>query len=91
MSPTEPWDLEALDALFRQTGATIDYLMPDFQNPTGRLMSDPRREELVWVCRRRGVTLIVDETLAEIVLESRRKLGLSRLSAMLMQSSQSAH
>jgi DNA-binding transcriptional MocR family regulator len=68
---TEPWDLEALDALFRQTGATIAYLMPDFQNPTGRLMSDPQREELVWICRRRGVTLIVDETLAEIVLETR--------------------
>src|SRR3712207_6084388 len=64
-----PLQLDALQALVTQTGARLAYLMPDFQNPTGRLMRDAQREELVLLCRRHGITLIVDETLAEIALE----------------------
>lgn len=64
-----PWQLDALQALLTQTGARFAYLMPDFQNPTGRLLRDSDREELVSHCRRHGVTLIVDETLAEIALD----------------------
>jgi len=67
---TAPWQLEELEALFVQTRARLAYLMPDFQNPTGRLMTDERREELVLLCRRHSVTLIVDETLAELALEA---------------------
>ncbi|HEV3000783.1 MAG TPA: PLP-dependent aminotransferase family protein [Solirubrobacteraceae bacterium] len=64
-----PWQLDALQALLAQTGARFAYLMPDFHNPTGRLMRDAQREELVRHCRRHGVTLIIDETLAEIALD----------------------
>jgi DNA-binding transcriptional MocR family regulator len=64
-----PWDLAALEELIVQTGARLAYLMPDFQNPTGRYMPDDDRRELVRLCRRYGVTLVVDETLAEIVID----------------------
>jgi DNA-binding transcriptional MocR family regulator len=65
-----PWELDVLESLFVQTGARLTYLMPDFQNPTGRLMSNDAREELARLCRRHGVTLIVDETLAELALDA---------------------
>ncbi len=68
---TEPWQLEALETLLIQTGARLAYLMPDFHNPTGRFMGDEQRKELVRLCRRHAVMLIVDETLAEVRLDPR--------------------
>jgi DNA-binding transcriptional MocR family regulator len=46
------------------------YLMPDFQNPTGRLIDAPGRERLARALRRAGTTAVVDETFAELWLES---------------------
>ena len=45
------WDLDALAATLRQTSPRLAYLIPDFQNPTGHLMSDSQREELAHALR----------------------------------------
>ncbi len=46
------------------------YLMPDFQNPTGALLDVPGRERLAAALRRSGVPAVVDETLAELGLDT---------------------
>ena len=40
--------------------------MPDHQNPTGGLLDDAGRAQLVALARRTGTPLVVDETLAEL-------------------------
>jgi DNA-binding transcriptional MocR family regulator len=64
-----PWDLEMLEGLIAQTGARMVFVIPDFQNPTGRLMSDEQRAQLVATCHARGVLLVADETLVELGLD----------------------
>lgn len=68
--PETGWDLDALDAAFRQTGPRFAYLLPDFHNPTGRLMDEPSRRELVAIAARARTPLLIDETMAETGLAS---------------------
>jgi len=63
--PDTGWDLDALDAVFRQTGPRFAYLLPDFHNPTGRLMDEPGRRELVAIAARTRTPLLIDETMVE--------------------------
>ncbi|NJP25140.1 PLP-dependent aminotransferase family protein [Microbispora sp. SCL1-1] len=63
------WHLDLVTCAMRQTAARLAYVIPDFQNPTGHLMADAARAELVEAARRHGVTLIADESWAEIVLD----------------------
>lgn len=63
------WHLDLVSCAMRQSGARLAYVMPDFQNPTGHLMPDAGRAELVEAARRHGVTLIADESWAEIALD----------------------
>ena len=46
------------------------YLMPDFSNPTGRLLDVGGRERLAAALRRAGTTAVVDETFAELWLDT---------------------
>jgi DNA-binding transcriptional MocR family regulator len=46
------------------------YLMPDFHNPTGRLLDTAGRERLARALRRAGTTAVVDETFAELWLDA---------------------
>ena len=65
-----------LDAVERTLAATrpgAAYLMPDFQNPTGRLLDGPGRERLARALRRAGTVAVVDETLAESGSTPRRR------------------
>ncbi|MCF6377064.1 PLP-dependent aminotransferase family protein [Nocardioides KLBMP 9356] len=55
------WDLDALAATLRQTSPRLAYLIPDFQNPTGHLMSDEQREELAAALARTRTTVVADE------------------------------
>ncbi|MBE3013218.1 PLP-dependent aminotransferase family protein [Microbispora sp. NEAU-D428] len=63
------WHLDLMSSAMRQSAARLAYVIPDFQNPTGHLMADAARAELVEAARRHGVTLIADESWAEIALD----------------------
>ena len=57
------WDLDGVEATLRQTAPHLAYLIPDFQNPTGHLMSDADRERYARALAAARTTAIVDETL----------------------------
>ncbi|WP_193614127.1 PLP-dependent aminotransferase family protein [Nocardioides lijunqiniae] len=61
--PVDPdgWDLGAVGAALRQTSPRLAYLIPDFQNPTGHLMSEQQREQYAALLRRAGTVAVVDE------------------------------
>jgi DNA-binding transcriptional MocR family regulator len=47
-------------------GAALCFLIPTCHNPTGTVMHEPRRRDLLAVCREHGVALIEDETIGEL-------------------------
>ncbi|WP_159942396.1 MULTISPECIES: PLP-dependent aminotransferase family protein [unclassified Nocardiopsis] len=64
------WDMEYLVDAFRQWRPRLAYLIPDFQNPTGALMDDDERRVLVREARRAGTHLVIDESVAELAIDS---------------------
>ena len=56
-APVDPdgWDIAATAAIIRQAAPRLAYLVPDFQNPTGSLMTDAQREEYAAALRRARV------------------------------------
>jgi DNA-binding transcriptional regulator YhcF (GntR family) len=52
---------DALDAACRDHGARVLYMNPTLLNPTTSTCSQPRREALIEVARRHGVTIIEDD------------------------------
>jgi DNA-binding transcriptional MocR family regulator len=66
--PLEPegWDSGSLAAAALQTSPRAAVLLPDFHNPTGRLMGDAQRADLARALTRSGTVPIVDETLADL-------------------------
>jgi DNA-binding transcriptional MocR family regulator len=65
------WDLGAVGRLLRQTRPQLAYLIPDFQNPTGNLMSDADREQLAALLRRSGTVPVADESHQALALDGR--------------------
>lgn len=63
---------EALDDQLRNTPADLIYLVPTFQNPTGRTLSLQRRRELLEITRRHGVTVIEDGPYNELRFRGER-------------------
>lgn len=63
------WDLELLAGGLRQSAARLAYVIPDFQNPTGRLMDDAGRAALVAAARDTGAYVVADETFAELAVD----------------------
>lgn len=59
----EGWDLDGIIATVRQTAPHLAYLIPDFQNPTGFLMTDRDRERYARALGAARTTAVVDETL----------------------------
>lgn len=62
-SPVDPggWDLDAVAATLRQTRPGLAYLIPDFQNPTGHVMTAEQRERLAASLAQAGTVAVVDE------------------------------
>jgi DNA-binding transcriptional MocR family regulator len=63
------WDVDAMVAAMRQQRPAMAYLLPDFHNPTGRVMSDLQRRRLVREAAGTGTALVVDETLRALDLD----------------------
>lgn len=62
-------DTAGLEQLLRQARPRLAYLIPDFHNPTGRLMSCADRERVAASLRRSRTLPVVDETLVELDLD----------------------
>jgi DNA-binding transcriptional MocR family regulator len=60
------WDLEAADATLRQTAPRAAYLIPDFHNPTGSLMTGAQRAGLAEALGGTHTVAIVDETIVDL-------------------------
>ena len=69
--PIDPlgWEPESLELALRQGAARMAYLVPDFQNPTGRLMGAGERRAVADVLRRTRTQPIIDETFVELGLD----------------------
>jgi DNA-binding transcriptional MocR family regulator len=63
------WDLDAIGRVVGRARPRLAYVIPDFQNPTGNLMSDPQREEYAALLRRSGTVAVVDESHAQLRLD----------------------
>ncbi|GAA5168871.1 PLP-dependent aminotransferase family protein [Ornithinimicrobium tianjinense] len=66
---THDWDVPGLAAALRASGARTAYLIPDFHNPTGALMSDEQRVQVARVLRAHDVVAVVDESLVDLPLD----------------------
>ncbi len=60
------WDLTAWRRVLRDAAPRMAYVIPDFHNPTGALVGDEQRRQLVDAARSAGVVLVADETMAEL-------------------------
>ncbi|GIH70078.1 MocR-like transcription factor YczR [Sphaerimonospora thailandensis] len=67
--PEDGRHVDLMISAMRQSAARLGYLIPDFQNPTGHLMSGEDRAALVAAARRQGATLLTDESWVELALE----------------------
>jgi DNA-binding transcriptional MocR family regulator len=63
------WDVDLMAAAMRQAAVRLAYLIPDFQNPTGRLMSDEQRAAVVAAARRADAFVVADESFAELAID----------------------
>ena len=60
------WQVDQLRATLRQTAARLAYLTPDFHNPTGALIPEDDRREVLKVARQTGTTVVVDESFVDL-------------------------
>lgn len=67
--PAAGWDIDQLQAAIGQTGAKLAYLLPDFHNPTGRLMNSECRSRAAAIAATTGCYLVVDETMCDLWLD----------------------
>jgi DNA-binding transcriptional MocR family regulator len=66
MSPDGGWDVATMRATLRQTAPRLAYLIPDFHNPTGALVDEDARREVLRAARQTGTTVVVDESFVEL-------------------------
>jgi len=69
VSTDDGWDDLALEQAFPRTSPTLAYLMPEYHNPTGRVMPEEQRDRVARLAEREGTVLIADETTAELGLD----------------------
>lgn len=66
---TEGWDLDRAAQAFARTSASLAYLMPSFQNPTGRSMTLAEQSAVAEAADRVGAAIVIDETTAELAID----------------------
>jgi DNA-binding transcriptional MocR family regulator len=69
VSVDDGWDLDRAAQAFDRTRPTLAYLMPVFQNPTGRTMSGVEQEVIARAAAASGTLLVVDETTGELAID----------------------
>ncbi|QLY30771.1 PLP-dependent aminotransferase family protein [Nocardia huaxiensis] len=62
------WDLAGIRSAARQTAASVAYMVPDYNNPTGLLLDAEGRAELASIARDTRMTVIVDESMVDLHL-----------------------
>ncbi|MET7539183.1 PLP-dependent aminotransferase family protein [Streptomyces sp. NPDC005507] len=62
-------DLADLDDIVRREHPKLFYTVPNFQNPTGRTMSDAQRASVAEVAARRGMWIVEDDPYGELRYE----------------------
>jgi DNA-binding transcriptional MocR family regulator len=68
ISAEHGWPVGEMQATLRQTLPRLAFLVPDFQNPTGALVGERERREVLRVAKRAGTTVVIDETFVELGL-----------------------
>jgi DNA-binding transcriptional MocR family regulator len=63
------WDLDGMRAAVQRLRPRAAYLIADFQNPTGRLMSDESRASVATSLAAGGTLAVVDETHQQLALD----------------------
>ncbi len=76
---------DALDAAIAAHRPRLVYLVPTFQNPTGRSMPASRREEVAAVLRRTGTPLLEDDPYGELRYEGAAAAPIASLDGMAAQ------
>jgi DNA-binding transcriptional MocR family regulator len=70
VTPDEDGPVPArIRAAAAETGARVAYLVPTHHNPCGTVVPDRRRAELARLAREDGLSLIDDETIAELPID----------------------
>lgn len=63
------WDLDRAQQAFARTLPAVAYLMPAFQNPTGRTMTTAEVDAFRAAADRAGTLVVIDETTAELAID----------------------
>lgn len=61
---------DSIERLKRQHDAALLYTIPNFHNPTGTLMSNSRRTELLKICQKESIPIIEDDVYGDLWFES---------------------
>lgn len=69
VTTSDGWDLDRAEQAFARTLPVLAYLMPDFQNPTGRTMTAHERAVIAAAADRSGTLVIVDETTSDLDID----------------------
>ena len=75
--PQSGWDAEQYRSAMAQTGSRLSFLLPDFHNPTGRLMAQACRQQVAAIAAGQGGHLIVDETMIDLWLDVPRPTSMA--------------
>lgn len=69
VSTSGGWDLDRAVQAFAHTRPRLAYLMPRFQNPTGRTMTPDDERVIADAAARAGAILVLDETTADLAID----------------------
>lgn len=69
VSVTDGWDLDRAAQAFARTLPSVAYLMPTFQNPTGRCMTPGEQVSIADAAARVGAVIVIDETTGELAID----------------------